>query len=254
MDWNLKSLYGTQPSKTVWLTIFRAGPWHKVSAVAWNSLSEMWAHALGNGSFPRSLYGSVQHEIPARWDLGEPYKSMLPSLTPPHTLVYHSTDKEKGCPPTGVLLPCKTSISCPKLLQFWAPAGVLLSIWHSSSSRCAELQAENSEAQTLFFGNLWKVGAFVQLCKTCRKHLLTRIAPNLLSSLNLKGINKCSLSHRTALFTSPPHVNEKHFLITPVKIKYCLPFKVDENFALSHKFIMYLCFSFLVLLFFFFFF
>lgn len=100
---------------------------------------------------------------------------------------------------------------------------------------CRELQAENSEAQTLFFGNFWKVGAFVQLCKTCRKQLFIRIAPNLLSSLNLKGINKCSLSHRTALFTSPAHVNERHFLITAVKIKYCLPFKVDENFALSHN-------------------
>lgn len=137
MDWNLKSLYGTQPSKTIWLTIFRAGPWHKVSAVAWNSFSEKCAHALGSRSFPNSLCGSVQHEIPARWEFREPHKSMLPSLTP-LTHVHHSTNGEKGCPPTGVLLPYKTSVSCPKLLQSWAPAGVLLSVGQSSFPGYAE--------------------------------------------------------------------------------------------------------------------
>lgn len=164
MDWNLKSLYGTQPSKTVWLTIFRAGPWHKVSAVAWNSLSEMWAHALGNGSFPRSLCGGVQHEIPARWDLGESRKSMLPSLTPPRTCASQhrygermptyrgapSLRNQRQLPKTAaVLSTCRSPLICTTLFflpvcrvagwELWGPNIIL---WKSLKgwSICTALQ------------------------------------------------------------------------------------------------------------------
>lgn len=74
-----------------------------------------------------------------------------------------------------------------------------------------------------------------EFARFAKKQLFIRITPNLLSILNLNRISKCSPSHRSAFFTSHPHVSERHFLIPTVKIKSCLFFKVEESFALSHN-------------------